>query len=181
MLGNASLFTAPNSVTLKINAMRILFLLFLCTAVWAQPKTELTPEGFTTVAFKRSDADSKKLIEISKAWADSYNKIKYDVYNVSDEGLTIDALRENAFFYKNRGEVFKYTVFYSLQVYFGTDQTKLMFSIKEIFADKTPIESNITDYFTPEGEMKEGFEDVKKSIEETANKIIKSYWSAISR
>lgn len=147
----------------------------------AQPRTTLTPQGFTPVVFARPDVAAERLIEASKAWSDAYNKISYDVYNVTQDGLSIDAMRENAFFYRNRGEVFKYSILYTLQVKFWEQECEAQFIVKEIYADKTRIASGITDYFAPNGTMKEGFEQVKPSIEDTANKIIQSYARAISR
>lgn len=159
----------------------LLFFLFASMLVYAQPKTELTPKGFTPVLIGRPDTSNEKLIETTKSWADVYNKIKYDVYNVTESSVTVDGLKENAFFYRSRGETYKYTVLYSMEVRFGGKAISLQFSIKQIFADRTEIKSTITDYFTPDGTIKEGFEEVKTSIEETANKIMQSYSSALGR
>lgn len=158
----------------------LLFLLF-SASVFAQTQTELTPTGFTPVTIARPETSNEKLIEITRSWADVYNKIKYDVYNVTVSSVTVDGFKENAFFYRNRGEVFKYSILYSLEIRFGEKSCSLQFSVKQIFADRTEIKSTITDYFTPEGTMKEGFENVKVSVEDTANKIIQSYLSALGR
>ena len=158
-----------------------ILLLFTGLIGLAQPQTTLTPQGFTPVTFDRPQVAAERLIEASKSWSDAYNKISYDVYNVTPDGLSIDALRENAFFYRTRGEVFKYSILYALQVKFGEQECQVQFVVKEIYADKTRIASGITDYFAPDGTMKEGFEQVKPSIEDTANKIIQSYVRAVSR
>jgi len=158
----------------------ILYLLFFGTSLAAQAKFELTPQGFAPVEIQRPEKVNEKLIEITRSWADSYNKKEYDIYDVTENSMTVDAVKENAFYYRNVGEIFYYKIVYSLKLNFGTNTIMTTFSVKEIFQKKTPVRGTIADYFTSDGKMKEDFEEIKPSLEQTANNILYSYSNFIA-
>lgn len=153
-----------------------IFIFFATTISFAQPKVEMTPRGFESVEFATPNKTNDKLIEAVKNWADYYNKKEYDVYDVTQNSVTIDALKENAYFYRNLGERYDYNITYTLNVVFNADKTyTLKFSVKEVFAKKVLTKTTVADFFTPDGKLKEDFEEIKPSLENTANKIIKSF------
>lgn len=168
---------SSNPLALK----KILACLILITAVsFAQENPELTPNGFAPIVIERPARTNEKLVDISKAWADSYIKNEHDVYDVTESSLSIDGLRENAFFYRSLGETFKYTVRYTLKVSFEEKTCILTFGIKDIYANRTLTKMTIADFFTPDGRLKEDYQEVKPSLEVTAGKIIRSYVNTIS-
>jgi len=176
----------PRALYLQVNCHKmkkitLLYLLFFGTILAAQPKFELTPQGFAPVEIPRPQTVNEKLIEITRSWADSYNKREYDIYDVTENSMTVDAVRENAFYYRNVGETFYYKIVYSLKLTFGTNTITAAFSVKEIFQKKTPVQSTIADYYTSDGKLKEDFEDIKPSLEQTANGILYSYSTFIAR
>lgn len=157
-----------------------LFILIATTLSFAQEKPELTPNGFAPIVISRPDKTTEKLIEASKAWADSYIKDEHDVYDVTENSLSIDARRENAFFYRNLGETFKYTIRYTLKVSFEDKTCVLTFAVKDIYANRTLTKTTVADFFAPDGRLKEDYEEVKPSLEITAGKILRSYANFIS-
>lgn len=170
----------PNAKNMQYYAA---LLLFFCTAVLsAQPRTELTPSGFTVVQNSTPALGPEKLIELSNAWATYYNKKGADVFNVSANALTIEAMRENAFFYRNLGEIYQHDIRYALAIEFGPDNIYTMrFTVKEIYIDNVLLPTSMADYFLADGTPKEDFEDVKPSIELSANNILKSFAAFIER
>lgn len=168
---------ATNSGTVK---KQFLFFLFLAASAIAQPKLELTPQGFLPIEITRPNKTNEKLVELSQSWAAQYNKEGYDVYDATENSLSIDGVRENAFFYRNVGEAFYHKITYTLKITFGEKTCTMAFSVKEIYARKILLETTIADYFTPDGKLKEDMDEVKPSLESTANKIIKSYVNFIS-
>ena len=159
----------------------LLYFLFFSSLLFAQPKFELTPQGFNTVEIPRPNLVNEQLMENTRTWAGSYNKKKYDIFDVSENSVTIDAVKENAFYYRNVGETFYFKIVYSMKLTFGIENITADFSVKEIFQKKTLVQSKITDYFAPDGKLKEDFEEVKPSIEQTANNILNSYMSFIAQ
>jgi hypothetical protein len=157
-----------------------LLLCFLACAALAQPKLELTPTGFPAIEIARPDKTNEKLIEASKDWAPSYNRQQHDVYDVTANSLSIDAIRENAFFYRNLGEIYSYRIRYTLKVVFGEKTCRLEFFVRDIYAKKTLTKMTVGDFFTPEGKLKEDYAEVKPSLEKTANNILQSYTDFIS-
>lgn len=158
--------------------MRFFYALTLLVtfATTAQPALELTPQGFSPITIESPNKPPEKLIEAAAAWAPYYNKKGYDVYDVTANSLSIDARKDNAYFYRNLGERYDYNIRYSLKVVFNADKTyTLSFSVKDIFAKEVLVQTTISDFFTPEGKLKEDFLEVKPSLENTANKIIKSF------
>jgi hypothetical protein len=155
------------------NLLSLFFLLFACSAFAQQ--FELMPNGFEPVDIPRPNKTNEKLIEISKEWADVYNKQEHDVYNVTENSLDIDAIKENAFFYRNLGEVFTFHIKYTLHVDFRNETCQLKFTVKEIYTKKTLTKMTVADFFMPDGVLKEDFEEAKPSLEKTANNILKSY------
>lgn len=154
--------------------LQILFV-FSFISVASQVKLELTPEGFAPIEIPKPDKTHEKLIEASKAWAPFYNKEQNDVYDVTENSFTIDAMKDNAFFYRNLGEVFKHRIKYSLKVTFLENTIRITFIVKEIYTNKTLTKTTVGDFFAPDGRLKEDFEEVRPSLEETANKVIRSY------
>jgi hypothetical protein len=160
----------------------IIFLMFFSTsAIFSQEKLVLTPNGFAPVEFQKPNNTNEKLIEAAKAWADSYNRGEHDVYDVTENSLNIDALRENAFFYRNVGETYNYRIRYTLNVEFVEQLCRITFTVKDIYARRTLTKMTVGDFFAPDGRLKEDYEEVKPSLEHTANTIVNSFISFISR
>lgn len=151
-------------------------LLFAITFATAQQKPELTPQGFAPIEFKAPNKPQQKLIEAAKSWAAYYNKKGYDVYDVTENSLSIDALKEYAYFYRSLGERYDYNIVYTLKVVFREDKTyALTFLVKEIYAKQSLTKTTVADFFTPDGKLKEDFEEAKPSLENTAEKIVNSF------
>ncbi len=157
-------------------------LLMVSVAVHAQPGLEMTPRGFDPITLDSPQKPLEKLIEAATSWAPFYNKKGFDVYDVTAHSITIDALRENAYFYRNLGERYDYHIIYALKVVFNANRTyTLTFSVKEIYAREALVKTTIADFFTPEGKLKEDYLDVKPSLELTANKIVRSFATFIAQ
>ncbi|RZK10556.1 MAG: hypothetical protein EOO46_10300 [Flavobacterium sp.] len=164
--------------------MKKLLLLFCCfysCFAFSQEKIELSQNGFPTVTVAKPNIPLENLIEASKSWASSYNKNGADVYEVTINSLKIDALRKGAFQYYSLGERYTFDVKYTLAVEFGDENYTLKLVVKEIYTDDKLIKSTIADYFTPEGKIKEGFEEIKPSLELTVNKLMSSFVSYMQR
>lgn len=161
-----------------------IMLLFVSTVLSAQITVELTPAGFEPVSVERPERPLEKLIEITKAWPVSYNRNSdygYDVYNVTENSLSIDAYRENAFYYRNRGEVYQHRIRYTIDVEFAAEVYTLKFSIKEIYYGNTLTKLSVANFFAPDGRLKEDYEEVKPSLEYSANQMLNSLAQYINR
>ena len=153
-----------------------ILLFFIIGTLSAQNTLEMMPRGFAPITLSAPNKPLEKLIESATAWAPYYNKKGYDVYDVSANSITIDAWKDNAYFYRNLGERYDYNIKYSLKVVFNSDKTyTLTFAVKDIYAKEVLVKTTVADFFTPEGKLKEDFLDVKPSLENTANKIVKSF------
>jgi hypothetical protein len=164
---------------------RLLTLLcfFIIIPAIAQPRLELTPQGFEPVQADIPATSNEKLLEISKAWAASYNRTNkkgYDVYDVQQNAMSISALKKNAFFIRNKGETFSYTIRYDIKLTFYGDYYTLKFTVSDIYTDyDNLVEYKLPDYFTSEGELKDGYENLKPSLEKTVNEMVTSYHNYI--
>lgn len=149
--------------------------------IWSQPKLKMTPNGFAPVELPTPNFINEKLIEKSKSWAAYYNKNGFDVFNVTENSLTISALNENAYFYRNIGVTYSYNIRYNMTIVFKDNNTySLTFEVKEIYAKEVLVQTTIADFFTPDGKLKEDYKEVKPSLEKTVNRIVKSYSSYIA-
>lgn len=153
------------------------------TVSFAQPKLEMTPKGFAPLEVDMPNRSTTKLLESSKDWASYFNTNNSDVFNVTENSLTIESLYENAYYYWNIGVKYKFDIKYNLQIVFKENQKKytLIFTVKQIYTDNVPMKSTIVSFYTPEGKLKEDFQDIKPSLEHTVNKIIKSYINFIAK
>ena len=175
------IFAVNSNAIMMKNPLTIIVLLF-ASILWAQPKVEMTPRGFDPIELPTPNIKLEKLIQNSKAWAAFYNKNGYDVYNVTENSLAIDGLIENAYFYRNLGETYSYNIKYTLTIVFKDNKKyTATFAVKEIYAKDVLVKTTIADFFTPVGNLKEDFKDVKPSLERTASKLIKSYADFIAR
>ena len=158
-----------------------LFLLFSCAPIWSQPLMEMTPKGFTQISFKTPNKTLEKLMELSKAWPSAYNKESYDITNVTENSITVTALKSSAAYYYNVGVRYDYNIRYELKVVFNVDKTfTLTFNPKEFYANEVLTKTTVADFFTPEGKLKDDFIDTKPSLEATAERIVRSYINFIS-
>ncbi|HEX8270244.1 MAG TPA: hypothetical protein VF581_10170 [Flavobacterium sp.] len=163
--------------------MKILLLLLLImtgSSGFSQAAVELTPGGFATVAFERPARTNEQLLERARGWAIIFNRNNdnpVDVYDVSETGVSIDAFRNNAFFYRNRGEVYYHRIRYTMRIEFGEKTYSINFRVKEIYTDNTLTELTTADFFAPDGRLKEDYEEVKPSLETSANTVINSFAS----
>lgn len=161
--------------------LKITLFFFIC-ACSAQAKLELTPEGFLPLELKSPNKTLDKLLEASKTWAVYYNKNGADVFDVTENSLTIQARNEIAYHYWNLGVKYNCDVVYSLKIAFLENKKyTLSFSVKEIYAENVLLKTTTADFFTPEGKLKDDFRDAKPSLEITANKIVNSYIKFIAQ
>lgn len=163
---------------------RFLTILLLFTAIqsWSQNVMEMTPNGFLPLSFKTPAKPLEKLIELSKSWAPFYNKDGYDVSEVTENSITVTALKLTACYYYNLGVRYDYNIRYTLKIVFNKDKTyTLTFNPKEFYANEVLTKTTISDFFLPDGRFKDDFKDVKPSLEITAERIVKSYIGYISK
>ena len=157
-------------------------LFFWIIASSAQPKLEMTPKGFLPLEMDIPNQPIHKLIEQSKEWASYYNKKGADVFDVTENSLTIEARYENAYYYWNLAVKYNFDIKYSLKIVFEENQKyTLTFIVKEIYIDNVLLKTTVADFFTSEGKLKEDYKDVKPSLESTANRIVKSYINFIAQ
>lgn len=152
----------------------VIFLFLLAVTVSAQ-QFELTPSGFEVIEIPRPNKTNEKLIESAKDWSSVYNKQEHDEYNVTSNSLDIDAMKDNAFFYRNVGETFTHRIKYTLRVNFTNESVRLQFIVKEIYSKKTLLKMTTSDFFLPDGSTKEDMDEAKVSLEKTANNVLLSF------
>lgn len=156
-------------------------LLFTTILSFGQSKSELLPNGtFPPVEENIKSMTNEKFIDGTNLWIAEFSRGEYDITEVTQNSLTIDAFRDNAFIYTNRGETFPHKVKYQLKIAKNGNKYSANFKITEIHTKKTILESTMADYFTSEGKLKEGFEDVKPSMDRTVNIILGSFYRYIS-
>lgn len=159
------------------------FLIFCCfSTMTAQLQMDLSPSGFAPVEAAMPNAPMNNLIETAKGWAYNYNKKGADVYEITANSLKIDAVKDNAFYYVNRGQKYVFGIKYMLIVTFGEARYKVSFVVKEIYAkDQKPMQSKLSDYFTSEGKVKEDYTEMLPSLEYTAEQIVGSFLETMGR
>lgn len=160
-----------------------LLCLFIGLSLHAQPTLELNPRGFDAVEATIPSAPAEKLIDLSKSWASEFNRKEKgaDITGVTTSGLIITAFKKNAFFFRNKGEMFEYTIRYSMKITFTNGSYSLQFTVNDIYADDdTLVKYKLPDYFLPSGELKEGYADLKPSLERTVNGIVASHYNFIA-
>lgn len=148
--------------------------------VFAQPQLELTPNGFDPVTVEIPSTPNEKLIEVSTAWANEYNRRQKGavITDVTANSMTITAYKKNAFYFRNRGEAFDHSVNYTLKLAFSQSNYTLQFTVTDIFTDGDKlIQYKLPDYFRPDGKLKEGYTDLEKSLEDTVNDIVASHYN----
>lgn len=162
---------------------KLLFLLLFATAgpLFCQIKMELTPDGFASVDIQKPNVPQQKLEDRIRAWVSAYNEkneFGYDIYEVSESGMKIDAYKMNAFYYRNRGEVYQHRIKYTLKIDYLDTSLRVKFSVAEVYAGKNLLQLSIPDFFNPDnGKLKDDYLDAKPSLEKTASKIVESFAS----
>ena len=161
-----------------------LLIIFLPFFSLAQEWTVLRPDGFAPVTIPKPDKPIEEIVESSKFWADSFNRNEresFDVYDVTQSGLKIDAFRENAFFNRDRGRIFNFRIRYTLTVTFKDSVCTILFSVPEIYTERTLTKIQLSDFFAADGRLKDDYDEAKPSLEKTVNRIIRSYAAYISQ
>lgn len=147
----------------------------------AQPNMVLDPNGFAPAMVQIPAVPNEKLIEVTKNWAAEYNRKEggFDITGVTANSVTVSAYKKNAFFYRNRGEAFDHKIKYEMKLDFANGSYTITFIIKEIYANDVAIKGTLSGYFASDGSLKEGFDDVKPSLEATVNGIVRSHYNFI--
>lgn len=160
----------------------LLFLL-ITSCLCAQPSLELTPTGFEPVEVSIPALPNEKLIELTKSWASEVNrklKSKYDITDVTENSLTITGYKKNAFLIRNKGETFEYAIGYSMKVSFSQNSYTLRFIVNDIYTNQDRlVQYKIPDYFNSQGELKEGYDQLKPTLEKTVNDLAVSHYNFI--
>ncbi|MCW4467512.1 hypothetical protein OGH69_00900 [Flavobacterium sp. MFBS3-15] len=161
---------------------RLVFLFLSVSALAQPPKMELEPYGFDPIEVSIPATPNDKLIEITTAWAQEFNRKESgaDVTEVTTNSLTISAYKRNGFFYRDRGETHSHRIHYSMKITFYENRYTVAFATDDIYSDGDKlITYKIPDYFTPEGKLKDGYTDLKPSLERTVNDIVTSHYNFI--
>jgi len=159
----------------------LFIVLFISIFSFGQSKSELLPNGtFPPVEEAINPMTNEKFLDATKLWIREFSRGEYDITEVTENSLTIDAFRDNAFLYTNRGESFLYKIKYQMKIVKTGNKYATSFKVTEIHTKKTILESSMADYFTSEGKLKEGFEEVKPSMDRTVNIILGSFYKYIS-
>jgi hypothetical protein len=163
--------------------MHRLLCLFLLLPVMAaaQLALELEPSGFPPVTVTIPSTLNEKLVDLTRAWAQEYNRRNdrgYDFLDVTDNSITVSSYKKNAFFYRDRGQSFNLSINYTMQLTFSESSYTLAFTVTDIFADNDKLlEYHIPDYFTSEGKLKEGYDELDTSLEKNVNDIARSHYN----
>ncbi len=161
---------------------KLLFLFLSVSALAQPPKMELQPSGFDPVDVSIPSIPGDKFIDITKAWAQEYNKREQgvDITNVTANTITVSAFKKNAFFYRNRGEAHEHKIRYTMKITFQDSRYTVAYIVDDIYADGDALAKyKIPDYFTSAGKLKEGYTDLKPSLERTVNDIVTSHYNFI--
>lgn len=157
-----------------------LLCLFIAVTVKAQPNLELTPRGFEPVEAEVPATPNEKLITTSESWAKEFNRRQkgVDINGITANSMTISAFKKNAFFIRSKGEMFEYAIHYTLKIKFNVSSYTLQFIVNDIYTngDKL-VKYKLPDYFTSDGNLKEGYSDLKPSLERTVNEIVTSHYN----
>ena len=153
------------------------FLIFSAFSTYAQIMVEVTPNGINPNQIQETipPMTDERFMELSQMWIAEFSRGESNITEVTANSLTIDAMRDNAFLYRNKGETFLHNIKYQLKISKNGDTYTSSIKILEIYARKVLLESTIADYFLPNGNLKEGFEEVKPSLERSLNIILNSY------
>ena len=167
--------------------MRKLLLILCCICSFAfalaqPPAMELVQRGFEPVTVPFPATPAEKLIDLTRNWAFEFNRREggFDVTNVTPNTITITANKENAFFYRERGQAFDHEIRYEMQLSFNSGSYTLNFVVTEIYHNNKRIDYTIPDYFTREGRLKEGYEELERSLEASVNNIVKSHYNYLN-
>lgn len=159
------------------------FICFCCIAMHAQPpEMELNANGFSPISITIPETTNEKLLSLTKNWTLNYNRNKdgADITNVSSNTMTITAYKQNAFYYSNKGETFYHRIKYEMALKFNTNNYSVAFTVTEIYLNNDSLlEYKIPDYFNSDGELKDDYNTLKESMEETVNDIVKSHYNFI--
>ena len=146
------------------------------------PQIELTPNGLSPVTVTIPSITPEQFAELSKAWVTELTRsgLKFDISNVSGSSLTISGMKKNAFIYRDRGETHHHKAKLVMKVDFTDTSYTLAMTMPEIYADNDQIlKYTLPDYFNAGGTIKEGYDDLEKSVEATANDIALNYYNFI--
>lgn len=163
--------------------MKVLIsLLFFFILAQAQPpRLELAPGGFEAISIPFPATPTEKFIELTQSWAAEFNRREdgFDATNITVNSITITANKDNAFYYRERGEAFDFKIRYAMEITFTDAGYNLKFSVPEIYSDEKRIDYTLPDYFTADGRLKEGYDELERSLEATVNNIVTAHYNYI--
>jgi hypothetical protein len=150
------------------------------------PKMKLGPGGFEAITVTIPATIPEKLVSVTKTWATERERRSmdqdkgYDFTNVSDNTITVSGFKKNAFYYSDRGEQFEHRIRYTMEFVFYDNRYTLKFNVVEIYTDNdVPVQSTLSDYFTGDGTLKEGYRDLNTTLETTVNNMVQSHYDTL--
>ncbi|MGV3461051.1 MAG: hypothetical protein ACO1N9_11435 [Flavobacterium sp.] len=158
----------------------ILILLITCTLQAQPPGLVLTPGGFEPVKITVPQMPNEKLVDLTREWAMEANRnYDVDVTEVTDNSLTVTSFRNNGFIYRSKGETYQHRIKYQMKFSFSGTFYTVTFSVPEIYNDDILLKYTLPDYFDSKGNLKEGYTELKPSIENTVNTLVESHYNFI--
>ncbi|AWG26458.1 DUF4468 domain-containing protein [Flavobacterium kingsejongi] len=156
----------------------LLFFFYAFTAA-AQQKMVLTAKGFEPLKVEVPQNSAFQIFTNSKDWMRGYYQTETEFQEIEGQQLTIDAFKNNAFFFRSLGETYYYKIKYNLKIEFVDGLYTFYFRVDEIYTINTLTKTQIADYFLSNGNIKDDYADVKSSLEYTVNAIARSHYNYV--
>ena len=150
------------------------------------PAMQVSQSGYAPIDVNIPSTSNDKLIELTKQWALERERTSpdrgkgSDITGVTANSITVSGYKRNAFLYRNLGETFEHRIDYAMKIIFKENSYNLTFTVTQIYTDSdVPVKSNIADYFTSDGTLKEGYTEFDKSLNRTVNDMVQSHYNFI--
>lgn len=150
------------------------------------PAMKLGQGGYEPIEVTIPATSADKFIELTKSWALERERRSpdrgkgSDITGVTGSTITVSGYKRNAFFYRNLGETFEHRIDYAMKITFSENSYNLTFNVTQIYTDSdVPVKSGITDYFTSDGKLKDGYTDLDTSLNTTVNEMVQSHYNFI--
>lgn len=155
-------------------ALALLFTL----SITAQPApANVSQRGVEAFTATMPAMQPGRFTELTKAWANAYTGGSYDATSVTGSSITISAVKRNAFRYRNTSETVENKISYSLVMEFTSNSYTLKFLVEDIYGDNDVLlKYRLPDFYKSNGELKDGYDGLEKSLEATINDIVQSHY-----
>jgi hypothetical protein len=162
--------------------LSLLIFSLISLVTYSQDSLKITIDGVAPIVVNIEGKTASELYNKALNWVQTTYKNPESVLKskIENESIRVDGFSSSAWFYKSMGISNYYDMEYSIEVSFKDGRYRLEFIVGQFYAKGQKVMHQPKHFFKKDGSIAKMYSDAVPSIEQTMNKLSKTFYNYVS-